>query len=237
MSSKLALGGLACWMLQIWRQSNLSFDNQSLPIRARPSPLMTAYCTLRNETIAKRNHCKTTAKRNHCETIAKRNHCETISKRDFKRSSTLMISRGLSFRAVSFRGLSFRCQSFRELETWDPLKNDWDFQRSFTWMIIIVSCLLIHEPLSFFLSQLMWYCSFYKGSESVRVLKFRGLIMSFPELLFVRSSNPNDGNLNAMLPWLGGACKYPAKSETYDWNFKTSRMLPRQDRITAICDV
>ena len=93
-----------------------------------------AYCTLRNETIAKplRN--------------------ETIAKRDFKRSSTLMISRGLSFRAVSFRGLSFRSRSFRELETWDPLKNDWDFQRSFTWMIIIVSCLLIHEPLSFFLS-------------------------------------------------------------------------------------
>ena len=58
--------------------------------------------------------------------------------------------RGVSFRGVSFRGVSFRGLSFRELETWDPLKNDGDFQRSFTWMMVIVSCLLIHEPLSLF---------------------------------------------------------------------------------------
>ena len=41
MSSNLGLGGLACCMLQIWCQSNLSFDNQSLPIRVRPYPLVT----------------------------------------------------------------------------------------------------------------------------------------------------------------------------------------------------
>ena len=48
-----------------------------------------AYCTLRNETIAKRNRCETKPLRN--ETIVKPLRNETIAKRDFKRSSTLMI--------------------------------------------------------------------------------------------------------------------------------------------------
>ena len=97
---------------------------------------------LRNETIAKplRN-----------ETIAKRNHCETRFQTQFYINDI----QGSEFSSCEFsrtgvRGLSFWSRSFRELEIWDPLKNDWDFQRSFTWRIIIVSCLIIHEPLSFF---------------------------------------------------------------------------------------
>ena len=58
-----------------------------------------------------------------------------------------------------WRGLKFRV-----LENSDPLKNNWDFKPSSTWMIIIVFYWLKHEPL----------CLFYLNSSDSRII-FEGV--------------------------------------------------------------